>query len=200
VNSRRENIRGYASRYLNDLDHSEHVATLAEKLFDVTEDLHQLGPEDRELLVSAALLHDIGWCDGQRAHHKRSRDIILANPPDGLTTRESVIIACVARYHRKALPDSSRREFATLSKKDQNVVKKLAALLRVADGLDYAHVGRVNVLNCQLSGNTAVIGLDCSRGCELEIAAATKKSDLFERIFGKRLVFELDKKLGSGDW
>ncbi len=61
------------------------------------------------------------------------------------------MIALIARYHRKSAPKPSTRGFAALSPDDQNVVRVLAAILRVAIGLDRSHDGRVGAIDVALA-------------------------------------------------
>ena len=51
-----------------DPPHHRHVAVLALALFDQLRDLHGLEERCRPLLEAAALLHDVGWCDGGKGH------------------------------------------------------------------------------------------------------------------------------------
>lgn len=193
----RQQAEALASRYLPDLSHSRGVAVLAERLFDCCRPLHQLGDDARELLVVAALLHDIGWCDGQAKHHKRAYELILRDPLRGLSASAVAIIANVARYHRKALPSLSHEGFASLDPEQREAVRKLAALLRIADGLDATHTSRVVVESCDIGAEEAVISLMCDTDCLPEIYAADKKSDLFEEIFGLKAKFRVSTSKDS---
>src|SRR5436190_382548 len=65
--------------------------------------------------------------------------------PD-FTEEERHEIACIARYHRRALPSVSHEEFAALNRSARKRVSALAALLRIADALDWNHDGRVQRL------------------------------------------------------
>jgi exopolyphosphatase/guanosine-5'-triphosphate,3'-diphosphate pyrophosphatase len=170
--------------FLSDLSHSRQVRRLAEALFDAFSGLHRLSSPQKRLLEAAAILHDIGWCEGQQRHHKRAYDLIMAEPLDGFSRREQAVVANVARYHRKALPSLSHEGFAALDPADQELTKALAAILRIADGLDVMHNGLVRVDGCEVSGNHVVIRLSCPVDCSHELAAAIEKSDLLSEFFG----------------
>jgi len=185
-----DSIEEYASVYDCDLEHSQNVRSLAIQLFDVSPKLHGLGETERRLLGTAALLHDIGWEYGQSRHHKNSARMILENPPSGLTERELLIVANVARYHRKALPTISHVDYARLASADRETVDKLAALLRIADGLDVTHDARVSIENFAFSKQSARLRLSCAGEPSPSIDSANKKADLFERVFQRRLLIE----------
>ena len=58
-------------------EHTHQVARLSLRLFDELEPLHRLGPKERFWLRCGALLHDIGWIEGRKGHHKTSLQLIL---------------------------------------------------------------------------------------------------------------------------
>ncbi len=122
-----------------DEKHALQVAKLSVSLFDQLASLHNLDASDRELLEAAALLHDIGWHNGRKEHHKTSRNIIIRSRALPMSTRRRVMAGLIARYHRKKLPQPSHRFFSLLDERSKATVNKLAALLRFADGLDAGH-------------------------------------------------------------
>ena len=128
------------------LMHLEQVERNAVMLFDAFAPLHNMGPYERELVSCAALLHDIGISISYKGHHKHSRRLIVRADLPALTVREREIVANVARYHRKAEPSSKHKPFGVLPRESQDVVRRLAAILRVADGLDRAHENQVTGL------------------------------------------------------
>src|SRR5271154_3214028 len=104
------------ARYDEEPSHSDHVAVLALQIFDGLRPWHGYGSRPRELLHSAALLHDIGWSqkpDG-KDHHKWSARLILEHPWKTLTPEEMSIVAEIARYHRKAPTQPDHAEFYAL--------------------------------------------------------------------------------------
>jgi exopolyphosphatase/guanosine-5'-triphosphate,3'-diphosphate pyrophosphatase len=177
----------------SDQHHMAQVTKLALALFDKLTDLHGLGERERLLLEVTAMLHDIGWSrttDG--GHHKHSRDMILDAELPGLTEDERTICALTARYHNKAEPDVKRHKgFAALKKSDRTLVCWLAAILRVADGLDCTHRGTVRIGECELSRKRLTITLVARDECTGEISGAEKKSCLLVRMADRELVFRL---------
>lgn len=177
----------------SDQHHMAHVTKLALALFDKLTDLHDLGARERLLLQVTAMLHDIGWSrttDG--GHHKHSRDMILQAELPGLTEDERTLCAQIARYHNKAEPDASRHKgFAALKKKERALVSWLAAILRVADGLDCTHRGAVRIGTCELGRKRLTISLTSRGECTGEISGAEKKSKLLGRMVDRELVFRL---------
>jgi exopolyphosphatase/guanosine-5'-triphosphate,3'-diphosphate pyrophosphatase len=152
--------------------------------------VHDLGERERDWLEFAALLHDVGYSIHFRRHHKHSFYLIATATLDAFDPREVEILAHVARYHRGALPKAKHLEFAALESWQQRAVEKLAALLRLANALDRTHAARVVELYASLvKRKRVVIEVLSPYDVALELAAARFRSDLFERVFGRRLVF-----------
>ena len=171
--------------------HALQVTRLALALYDALVELHDLGRQERRLLEIAALLHDIGWAGGREKHHKRSYSMILDNPPANLTPRETLIVANVARYHRKALPRNSHDGFNALHNRDKHVVRVLAAILRVADGLDRTHTGACEVIGVSLDDRTVRVSVIANSGCRAELETAQEKADLFSEVFSRDIDFSI---------
>ncbi len=169
-------------------EHAHQVTKLALRLFAETDSLHGLGLPERLLLQSAALLHDIGLVYGVDAHHKSSRDIILKSEKLPLADRERLIVALVARYHRKSPPEIKHKYYADLSSYDREIVDVLSAILRVADGLDRSHKRRVKDISVVISPERIVLKLETEESAGEEREAAKIKADLFENVFGRELV------------
>ncbi len=184
-----DNVRQLASRYNHDFEHAETVARLACEFFDCSRSLHSLSDSDRDLLTYAALLHDIGWYEGQSKHHKRSYTTIMDSDITGLSDREQAIVANVARYHRKAHPKLSHKGFAALRHADRETVLRLSSILRIADGLDRTHGSKVSITSVEPIGDLVEIGVQSELDCSWELEAATKKADLFEEVFHRQVSF-----------
>ena len=188
---RRRSVLDLARRCDWHQSHSEQVARLCVELFDATRPLHGLGTEQRELIEYAALLHDIGWHIAREKHHKHSLYLILHGNLKNFTSEEVRVIANIARYHRKAKPSASHKQFARLSKDARRVVRVGAALLRIADGLDRSHSGVVTGLSCRINGRRVEVTLKARGDAELELWTARSKRGLFADVFGKALRFIL---------
>ena len=164
--------------------HAFQVCRSAQLLFDRTNAIHGLDHAARRLLTAAALLHDIGHTISVQGHHKHARDLILGYDLQGFTERERSIVACVARYHRKAHPRSNHKVFADLVHDDQTLVECLAALLRIADGLDRAHDAAVRDIRVKQTDDAVVIHAVLRRPSPTDIWGGQRKSGLFQEAFG----------------
>lgn len=171
-------------------DHSFQVVRLALRLFDDLAGLHCYGAEERFQLQLAALLHDIGFIEGWKGHHKTSLNIILTSPVLPFDSRERLLIGSLCRYHRKALPDPRHDHYAALDETDRWRVNRLASLLRVADGLDYTHRSLVSELSARADAKTIHIDCLCSAPAVDEQRSALKKGNLLETVYQRKLIIK----------
>ena len=158
--------------------HVQHVAILALQLFDQLVGLHGFGERERLLLEAASHLHDIGHgivVTGE-GHHKESARLIREHPWTSFTPQEVEIIAQVARYHRKSMPELSHDEFQALGEWDRRLVQRLAALLRLADSLDRNHTQLVQQVRVELPTNQIVFRLEASGPVLREVRAAQTRA------------------------
>ena len=172
--------------------HGRHVAALALALFESLAPRFGLDMRWARMLAQAALWHDLGFAaGGRRRHHKRSMEIIEENVflslSFGLTESERPLVALLARYHRRAWPSMRHRRFAALCREDRRALRAAAAILRIADALDYRHRGAVEEVRVSLRRHAARLVCFGSEPCGRECRRALKKGDLFEDLYGGRL-------------
>jgi exopolyphosphatase/guanosine-5'-triphosphate,3'-diphosphate pyrophosphatase len=182
---RYHSILHLGEQYNSEPRHSRHVARLALRLFDETQQLHGYGKVEREFLEAAALVHEVGLAVSHAQHHRHSYYLIRNAELLGFTENEKEIVANIARYHRKSHPKSKHDGFGLLTAEDQERVRKLAAILRIADGLDRNHRANVRDLRVKRTRRTLTIHLrgEGRRDIELEIWGAERKKQLFEEAF-----------------
>ncbi|MEO8480163.1 MAG: hypothetical protein ABI542_11085, partial [Gemmatimonadota bacterium] len=109
----------------------------------------------------------------------------------GLAARDRAIVALVSRYHRKAGPSRRHEELGQLDPEDQAIVRRVSAVLRVADGLDRGHTSSVDHMTVTLLDDRCVIrayprikAADLS----LEIWGAERKADVLAKALGMDVV------------
>jgi exopolyphosphatase/pppGpp-phosphohydrolase len=171
-----------------DRAHTHQVTRLALRLFDELQPQLGLGAEVRLWLELGALLHDIGWCEGRRGHHRTALRLILASPDLPLGERERRLVGNIARYHRKAAPSLAHAEYAALATADRELVRAAAAILRVADALDYSHRQLVSDLACGAGDRTVDVRCRARDDISLEAERAVAKGNLLRELLGRDLV------------
>jgi len=173
----------FGRRFMFDEAHGVHVARLAVSLFDQLQKLHKLGSEDRRLLLAASILHDIGAFVGHKRHHKHSLYLISHSELPGLSANEMLMVANIARYHRKNIPRDHHPEFMLLSARDRERTTALSAILRVADALDRAHLQKIKNVKVKIGKKDLFLELEGEGDLLLERWAVSQRTTLFGRTF-----------------
>src|SRR5262245_32278268 len=167
-------------------NHPRHVAKLALMLFDQLKSIHQLPPAARDLLHFAALLHDIGSAIGYDGHPEHSDYSVKHGNLRGLSAEALGLVANIARYHGKRRPRKRDIDFRMLDKPSRRMVQWLAALLRIAEGLDRSHYQLIRGLRVVRRDDLLSILVNARREARLEIWAARRRTDLLERVMSGR--------------
>lgn len=178
VPAAREALRSFAP---DELAHCTHVSHLAVSLLHELADVEPLRGTLRlehgaaELLEAAALLHDLAVPIDYARHHKLGRRAIELTPLP-FSARDRAVVANVVRYHRRALPTLEHAPFRALTPRDRDVVRVLAGILRIADGLDRAHDQGVHGLRTVVQpGRLRIVAEGVG---EAGLKGARKKADL----------------------
>jgi exopolyphosphatase/guanosine-5'-triphosphate,3'-diphosphate pyrophosphatase len=120
-----------------------------------------------------------------KGHHKHSEYLVANSELPGLLPRDMLVVANIARYHRKSEPDTRHEAYAALAEGDRHRVRLLGSILRLADALDRDHTQSVQHVRATVRGQEVVLELEGSGDLLLERWALQKKSDFFARVYGR---------------
>ncbi len=179
-----QSAQAIGQKYRTDSAHAEHTRRLAAKLFDQLAAEHRLGKRHRLLLEVAALLHEIGSFVSSRARHKHSCYLIMHSEILGLTQDELVIVANIARYHRRSCPEPSHTDYMSMSREHRMIVSKLAAILRIAVALDANRTQQIQDFQCRVDNDGLTLIVEGSPDLIMERRSLAEKADLFTDIYG----------------
>ncbi len=175
---------GLGRRFDFDEKHARHVATLSRKLFADLQSEHQLEQRMELILYLAALLHEIGLYINVRSNHKHAMYLIRNSEMFGLNRRDLLLVALVARYHRRSSPLPQHEGYANLDRQDRVAVAKLAAILRIAIALDDSRSQRINDVQCRQENKRIIITPTGVEDVSLEQLALRQSGSLFEEVYG----------------
>lgn len=176
-------VLALGEKYAYDAPHAAQVAQLAGQLFTELSGLHGLPESYRAIVEHAGLLHDIGYFVNPRRHHRHSAALIGGDAlMDGYPEPWRQLVALVARNHRRR-PRTGPRAWG---RRLRTTVLLLSALLRIADGLDYAHDGQCRLARVDVGA--AAVRLEVS-GVRLTALrrVITRKAALFPQVYGREL-------------
>ena len=168
--------------------HARHVASLSKTLFQELKSEHQLEPRYEVILYLAALLHEIGLFVSSRSYHKHSMYLIMNSELFGLSKRDVLLVALVARYHRRASPKPEHEGYLTLDREGRIAVSKLAAILRVAIALDDSRSQRIHQFHCEHEPDRLIIAIPDIDELSIEQLALRQSGSLFEETFGMQVM------------
>jgi exopolyphosphatase/guanosine-5'-triphosphate,3'-diphosphate pyrophosphatase len=186
---RRSAVEEFAKSCGVDLPHARQVARIAGSLWQQLYEPLGLRAEDQELIESAALVANVGYLINFDGHHKHSYHLIRNSELPGFERRQLQLLASVARYHRGSGPKRKDVEFAELSLEDRRRVAALAAVLRLALALDRTHQQNVADVRACVDEHRVQITVDSQGDTEVDVWAAERKVELFEKIFGREVHF-----------
>ena len=135
---RERTVLHLARSYGVNLERAARVADLALSLYDQTRGwLHQDDGQGRLLLWAAAQLHTCGQHINVAAYHKHTWYLIRHGELLGYSEAEHLMVAAMARYHRRSLPKKRHESWQLIeSREDRRTVNTMALLLRMAAALD----------------------------------------------------------------
>ncbi len=167
-------------------------------IFDETcEKVFEMPSYERKYLENAALLHDIGYYIDSKSHNKHSQNMILEHGLKGFSPREVRFIACIARFHRGSLPDKEKHEiYCDFDKKERKMIRRLSGILRLADGLDRAHMALVKKIKLNFDEETNIAEFFITPNTPEyypDITSAIRKRDLYEIGFKTQTVLKFSE-------
>ncbi|WP_036478173.1 Ppx/GppA phosphatase family protein [Myxosarcina sp. GI1] len=191
---KKRNVLKIAHKYQVDLTYAQKVAEFALSIFDQTKgELHDWGNDERELLWSAAILHNCGIYISHSSHHKHSYYLIRNAELLGFTELDLELIANIARYHRRSKPKKKHEPYQKLSDRERLMVRQLSAILRIATALDRRQKSAIASVNCHYQADSQTLHLELfpteiGDDCAFELWSLDYKKDVFEEEYGLELV------------
>lgn len=195
---RRFSVLNIARTYQYNKPHTNHVRFLAGCLFEQLAPLHGYGRAERELLDTAALLHDIGQLISYPDHHLHSQALIVNSGLPGFAPRETALIGLLARYHRRGRPRFNSYELL-MEAGDEERLMQLAAILRLAEFLERGRNATVDDVTATWDDHQLRLTLIADEYPAVEIWEAERNAaDLVAKAFGRQLVLETTAT--PGEW
>ena len=135
---RQRTVIHQVQRFAVNQSSAERVASHALSLYDATRGvMHDDSGEGRELLWAAAMLHTCGQHINISAYHKHTWYLIRHGELLGYSEAEHLMVAAIARYHRRSLPKKRHESWQLVATRDnRRCVHQMALLLRLAAALD----------------------------------------------------------------
>ena len=160
-----------AQRFAVDRRRAERVARNATSLYKSTLGiLHHDKGDGRDLLWAAAMLHACGQHINLSSYHKHSWYLIRHGELLGYSDIEHLMVAAIARYHRRSLPKKRHEAWQAFSKREhRRIVSEMAILLRLAVSLDRRPENVVDFIEVQANSSELIFALHSIAGQDLSL-------------------------------
>lgn len=172
-------LETWASFLDSDSPHSRRITRFALQLHDGLVRAGVITKETmraREVLRAAAILHDVGYSNGNKNHHKATRRLIRKlDVPFAWKHQDLEMAALVAGYHRGALPRPAQKKLMVIPQATRLTTRRLAGVLRLANAFDLGHDGAISRVRVDKQGDYVVVyaaGLNPASHLAEKIAAA----------------------------
>lgn len=175
-------------KYHGDEMHADCVRIIATKLYDALKFEIALDDHARTLLEVAAILHDIGNFVRYDNHNLHSNYIIRNSEIFGLSRKDNTIVAEIAKYHKGKSFPQDEDSFQMLPRSDRMTILKLTAILRIADAMDRGHIQKYSDFSIEVVQNNLEINAKNAKNIVLEKIALSEKAEMFESIFGYKVI------------
>ena len=184
---RRHWVENLAVLHGADRAHAERVARLAGQIYEgaAAAGLQEPDDQERSLLWAAAQLHDIGTSIDYHDHHKHSQYLVMSAGLPGHDLRELTLIGRLVRSHRKRLPGNGGDPHMT--KSDVDLVRRLAACLRIAEQLERDRAGTIHAVDVTREKKTLELIVHSAGDASLALWAAARETDAVQAAFGCEL-------------
>lgn len=169
--------------------HCEQVVSLSIQLFKQLRVLHKFPRQCLKVLKVAAYLHDAGTSIKYYDYQKHTGYIILNSSLFGISQRDIVLAAMVVSVYKNDDFNKSDilkyKEF--LTEEDEEIIRKLGIMLRIAESLDRSMASNIMSINCDVLGDSVIMKTEVESDATLEIKDALSSQQDFKRIFRKNL-------------
>lgn len=146
----------------------------------------------RKLVEIAALVHDTGVATDFENHHKAGRDILFLHPPSELPEYLRPVVAWVAFLHKKRIGKEKieklrGKSFGKMPEDLQALTLKVAALVRLADALDYSRM-ESRLGKVKFGKKIVILNIE-GQGATTDAERMNKKGDLWHLLYDAKLEF-----------
>lgn len=173
-----------AEKYKVDKNHASFVEKISLSIFDQTQRLHKFSDRERLYLRIAAILHDTGNYVHFSEHAVHTYNIIRIRNIMGLSDKELILIANIARYHSYDMPRYDHENYMILNDTDKIIVSKLAAILTLAESLDISHRQKITELKISVSSDKLYFNIQSNMDTILEEWDFMNNAPFFQKVMG----------------
>jgi len=176
------------NNYNLDVTHARTIYRISSSLYRQLQDITKINGDYDKVLKAAAMMHDVGTALNFYQQNEHLFYMLVNAELHGLSHRELVMSAYAACNQF-----NSKRHFAGvrfrsfLTEKDEQALKGIGLLIRIARSLDRSMSGLIQDVVCQIERDKVIIKTIAAGNIELEILDALRYCEDFRKHFRKSL-------------
>jgi CHAD domain-containing protein/DNA-directed RNA polymerase specialized sigma24 family protein len=182
-------ITEFCRAYGVDLRRARFVASQALAIFGALKPTHRLPKKRRKQLRQAALLCNIGATIDPEHPYAAGRDLILAQPLRDISTTDRLALACIVAFQRDKVKPEREPTLPALEEKLQAQVLALAALLQMAEALDFSRSRATTVQAVESADGPRAELTVGGPQAEMDARQAAARAGLWYQLFKQEIVF-----------
>jgi exopolyphosphatase / guanosine-5'-triphosphate,3'-diphosphate pyrophosphatase len=191
-NERWAGVLEVCRRYGVDQRKVEPIRQHVVELYDAMVHVHELPPEYRLWLESAAMMQDVGKYMNHQGHHRHTQYIVANSEIFGFSPEQRTIVSAIARYLGKSWPDAVDRVMRTVPVEEHINVLRAVTLLRLAVALNQDRASAAVRMRTHVYPKRVVLELVPGRGgAELEAWSLKKEAPYFREVFHRDLSIDV---------
>jgi exopolyphosphatase/guanosine-5'-triphosphate,3'-diphosphate pyrophosphatase len=179
-------------KYHTSTKHSEFVEKISLKIFDSLKRYHQLGKRERQLLSILCYLMEVGSFIDHKNYWVQSRYIIETTEIIGINQKERTIMGKVAESAKINFisPDGTN---SGEDEKEQLLVAKLSAILKLSIALDKSYQQKIRNLKCQVKDEKLIVELTTGKNFQLEEYFFKASRYAIEKVYGVEPILKIKR-------
>lgn len=185
--------RCIAERYQYSAKHTDHVESVALKIFDAVKRPNNLTRQERLILQIAVILHNLGAFINLNDIGENTYKIITSTEIIGISHKQRMMVANITRYLQKPFPHFSEMD-GNFEREDYIRMAKLNAILCIADGMDRSHLQKFKKVTVVLRNSTLHITGHTLYDITLEDSIFAFHAGFFEEVFGIKPLLKQKKE------
>ncbi len=184
-----------AEKYNCNPVHYNSVRSISSLLFDKLKKVHGLDDKYKKTLEIASILHSCGQFVNTRARTNCSFDLIKNLHLYGVSRAETLLIAFVAASNEFVAPDNSNLNLKLFGQGREMLIKKLAAIFRLANALDKSQKAKISIKSVKIEESKMLIRAVSIEPALIEEWAFSQCADYFTQVFGIEPIITIKSQL-----
>ncbi len=179
-------------KYHTSQRHAEFVEKISLKIFDSLKKFHQLGKRERQLLSMLCYLMEVGSFIDHKNFWVQSHYIIETTDIIGVTQAEKAVMGKVAEAVKTNFIIADDVIHSN-DEKEQLLVAKLTAILKLGIALDKSYQQKIHNIQCHVRDEKLIISVTTGKNFQLEEYFFKASRNTMEKVYGIKPILKIKR-------